>query len=358
MDVQYFDFDKAHQTAAQHASQVASYISDALDVFGEAATEQASTAGQKQVSSQHANHEISGTLVFSVNCTHKTARVFAPFILDVDKAVHSWNQMYPGELIKTDSVTEMAKIEAQSETSKDSSFNIISGATYGSCFIGMVHVLDSSSTDISQNMESIANTLQEQFKVGRWFSDESGGFGMDSSFSKSAKNLLSTQNIQAHCSAIAVGIIPSIRSNQVKMAVQQFAEFDPGKDMQRLATLQGVTADESNTVASSATAARTGQQMVALQNAKITSALSSLAVIDDGANNIVDTNSLMVAMDDYIQKCIAGGDNVGVPINYFLKPITRSMIARAWLAKYYPNNFNQAGAADDSKKNDDEDKKA
>jgi len=56
----------------------------------------------------------------------------------------------------------------------------------------------------------------------------------------------------------------------------------------------------------------------------------------------------MTAMDDYIQKCIAGGDNLGVPINYYLKPITQSMIARAWLARYFPNRFNQAGAADDS----------
>jgi hypothetical protein len=36
-------------------------------------------------------------------------------------------------------------------------------------------------------------------------------------------------------------------------------------------------------------------------------------------------------------------------VNYYLKPITKSMITRAWLAKYYPNNrFNKAGSADDS----------
>jgi hypothetical protein len=118
--------------------------------------------------------------------------------------------------------------------------------------------------------------------------------------------------------------------------------------MSELASLQGATANDNNTISSAADAARTGQQMITLKNSSITAALSGLADIDEQANLVIDTNSMMTAMDDYIQKCIAGGDNLGVPINYYLKPITQSMIARAWLAKYYPNKFNQAGAADDS----------
>ena len=80
--------------------------------------------------------------------------------------------------------------------------------------------------------------------------------------------------------------------------------------------------------------------------------MSGLSQIDEQANNIIDINSMMTAMDDYIKKCIQGGDNVGVPINYFLKPITAGMIARAWLAKYFPNKYNQAGSVDDSKESD------
>ena len=122
--------------------------------------------------------------------------------------------------------------------------------------------------------------------------------------------------------------------------------------MQQLAVLQGATASDNNTVASSAEAARTGQQMIALKNSTITSALSGLSNIDEQSNHMIDINSMMTAMDDYIQKCIRGGDNVGVPINYFLKPITAGMIARAWLAKYFPNKFNSAGSVDDGKESD------
>lgn len=349
MDVQYFSFDQSSQSSQSHAATIAGYVSESLSIFGDTYSSQASSSAQAQMNNQHARHDIAGTLVISISCTHKNVNVFAPFILDVDKAVHTWNAMFPDSLIKTNDVASVAKIEAVSETKADKVINLISGAAYGSSFVGMVHILNASETDSSQSMESVAATLQEQFEVGAWFADESGGFGVSSSFSDSAKNLLSTQNIQSHCSAVTMGIIPSIKSNQVKMGVQQFADFDPEKDMQQLATLQGATADENNTVGSSATAARTGQQMIALQSNKISAVMSGLSQIDDGANNIIDINSLMVGMDDYISKCIEGGNNLGVPINYFLKPISQSMIARSWLAKYYPNKWNQAGSADDNK---------
>jgi len=215
----------------------------------------------------------------------------------------------------------------------------------------MVHILNTTDSSSFQAMESVAMSMQETFDIGGWFASGTGGFGVAASFSDSAKNLLSTQNIQSHCSLVTMGIIPSIKSNMVKVGVQGFSDFDPAKQMQQLATLQGATANDNNTISSAANNARTGQQMITLKNSTITATLSGLSNIDDGANNIIDTNSMMTAMDDYIQKCIAGGNNLGVPINYYLKPITQSMIARAWLAKYYPNKYNKAGAADDSTPN-------
>lgn len=348
LNVQYFSNDENAQTSSSHASTISSFVSESLSIFGEGQSTQAAASVQSQVNSQVSRHSIAGTLVICITCTHKNAQVFAPFILDVDKAVRAWNALFPDNMIKTNDPASIAKIEAQSETKEDKSFSLLSGATYGSSFVGMVHILNTTDTASSQSMESIATSMQETFNVGGWFATETGGFGVAASFSDSAKNLLSTQNIQSHCSLVTMGIIPSIKSNQVKIGVQGFSDFDPAKQMQELATLQGATASDNNTISSAADAARTGQQMVTLKNSTITSTLSGLADIDDGANNIIDTNSMMTAMDDYIQKCIAGGDNLGVPINYYLKPITQSMIARAWLAKYYPNRFNQAGSADDS----------
>lgn len=49
----------------------------------------------------------------------------------------------------------------------------------------------------------------------------------------------------------------------------------------------------------SAEASRTGQQMVAMKSGDIKAALTALADIDDGANKILDINSMMTALDDY-----------------------------------------------------------
>ena len=187
-----------------------------------------------------------------------------------------------------------------------------------------------------QNMEGVAEKLQAQFKLGGWFTDRQGGFGVEKTFADSVKNLISSQNIQSHCSLATMGVIPSIKSNQVKMGVKQFADSDPEKEMQKLATLQGATATESNTLESSAEAARTGKQMISLHNATIQSTLTGLAEIDDGQNGVIDINSMMTAMDDYVEKCSTGDNNIGVPINYYLKSQDKAATLKAWLEKYYP----------------------
>lgn len=348
MNCQYFSFDQNTQSSASHAATVSAFVSESLSIFGEGRSSQASASAQTQMNSQHSRHSIAGTLVVTITCTHKNAQVFAPYILDVDKAVRVWNSMNPDNMIKTNDPGSIAAIEAKSDTKEDGSFNILSGATYGSSFVGMVHVLNTTESQSSQSMESIAASMQETFDIGGWFASGTGGFGVSSSFSNSAKNLLSTQNVTSHATLITMGIIPSIKSNQVAMAVKSFTDFDPQKSMEELATLQGATASENNTIGEAATAARTGEQMIQLKNATIAATLSGVSDIDDGQNQIIDTNSMMTALEDYVNKCIEGGDNLGVPVNYYLKPISQSEIARAWLAKYYPNKYNQAGAADDS----------
>jgi hypothetical protein len=349
LNVQYFSLDENTQSSQSHALAISSFISESLSNFSDKQSGQVTNSVQTQVNAQTSRHSISGTLVICITCTHKNAQVFAPFILDVDKAVRAWNKLYPDDMIKTNDAASIAQIEAKAETKGEKSFYLLSGATYGSSFVGMVHVLNTTDTRSSQTMESVANSLQSTFQVGGWFAGITGGFGVSDSFSNSAKNLLSTQNIQSHCSLVTMGIIPSIKSNEVKMTVQQFADFGPDKDMERLATLQGATATDNNSMATVAEAARFGQQIISLKSATIKSALAGVADIDDGKNKIIDVNSMMDAMQDYIDRCVNNDNtNVGVPVNYYLKPVTQSMIARAWLAKYYPNRYNRAGAADDS----------
>jgi hypothetical protein len=145
------------------------------------------------------------------------------------------------------------------------------------------------------------------------------------------------QKVSSHCSMITMGLIPSVKSNQVQIGVKQFAGFDGATMMSQLATLQNATATDSDSVEASAAAARTGGTMVAITAAQVKSVMSGLADIDDGQNQMLDINSLMTAFEDYVTKVgTATTDTIGVPINYYLKTITKSQLAQLWVAKYYP----------------------
>jgi hypothetical protein len=348
MNCQYFAFDENEQDSQSHAATVASFVADSVSGGGfgwsGSYSAQAKASAQQQMSSQHQRHSISGTLVVTITCTHKDAVLLAPFIIDPDKAVRIWNALFPDDMIKTNSVANIVQILAKEDTKQEKSFNILSGQTCGSCFVGMVHTLNTTETSSSETLYSVAESLQAQFSVANWFENESGGFGVSSSFSNDAKNLLSSQNITSHCTLTVMGSIPSIKSNQVAMSVKAFdMNSDP---MKAVTQVQNSTANEIDSIDSSASGARTGAQFQSMKASQVQAALSSLSDIDNQNNKMIDTNSLMDAMEDYINKCLSG--NIGLPINYYLKPVTKSQIAQMWLAKYYPSKLTQIGSGDDS----------
>lgn len=338
-DAQYFSFDENQQSSQSMVAKIRAYVSQSTSFLGNSISKQAAGAAETQLNRQLENHQIAGTLVLTAGCTHKDALLLAPFILDVDKGIRVWNKIFSdnADKIKTDKLETLQQIAQEEGTDKEKSISILSGATYGSSFVGMVHILRTESTQSSQTMASVAASLQTQFKVGGWFAKESGGFGVDSSFATDIKNLLSSQNVSSHASLIAMGSIPSIKSNQVQIGVKTFADFDPAKMMNNLATLANATSADKTTVDQSASAARTGAQMLAIQGSTVQNVMLGLAQIDDGANKVLDVNSMMTAFEDYVNKAIAG--NIGVPINYYLKPITRAQLAQMWVAKYYPGEY-------------------
>lgn len=339
MEAQYFSFDENKQSAQNTIATIKAFVSDSTSFLGDEFSTQASTAAATQVSKQVETHDVAGTLVITAGCTHKDAVLLAPFVLDANKAIRVWNTVFPDEKdkIKVDDVASLRKIAQEEGTAQEKFLPLLSGATYGSSFIGMVHVLRSDATQSSQEMTSLAANLQGQFEVGGWFANESGGFGVDNSFANDIKNLLSRQNISSHVTIIAMGAIPSIKSNQVQVGVKTFAEFDPAKMMSNLASMSNSTAGDRSSVAASAAAARTGAQMLAIQGSTVSNVMLGLDKIDDGANKMLDVNSMMVAFEDYVDKAIAG--EIGVPINYYLKSISRAQLAQLWVAKYYGNRY-------------------
>jgi hypothetical protein len=350
LNAQYFSFDENDQSAHSQMASIKAFVSNSTEFLGDKFQEQATTAVQEQISSQRQNHDIEGTLIITAVCTNKNAVLIAPFILDVDKAIRVWNFSMPKDkMIKTNDVQNMAQISAEEGTAEELSLNILSSVNYGSSFIGMVHILRAESTESDQKMASAAASMQTTMEIGSWFANESGGAGVDASFASDVKNLLSQQNITSHISLITVGSIPSVKSNSVKLGVQQFSDFSPDQMMKQLAVLQNANAGEKDTVSSSADKARVAGQLQAMQSTKIQSVMSGLAAIDDGQNKMLDINSLMTAFEDYLDKALAG--NIGVPISYGLKPITRAQLAQMWMNKYYHGRY-LGIAGDDSTSGD------
>jgi hypothetical protein len=337
MDAQYFSFDEEGQSSDSAMTSLKSFISASTSKLGDKLSFQASAAAESQVNHQREHHDIQGTLVITANCTHKQASLFAPFFIDVDKGIRAWNEIFPKDMIKTNSPASIAKIAEQQQTPEAKFFNLLSGATYGSSFVGMVHLLKESGTQSSQQMYSAAASLQAQMEIGNWFSSKEGGFGVNSSFSNSAKRLLSSQQISSHISLVTMGLIPTVEANDVQLAVKQFSEFDPAAMMGKLSELQNATASEQTSVSQAAASARTGGQMMSIEAAKIKSVMSAVSEHQDGANKMLDINSLMTAFTDFVQKASAG--NIGIPITYYLKPITASQLAQMWVAKYLPGEY-------------------
>lgn len=352
MDVQYFSSDTMQQQSRSLAGAVKVYASWKTSFLGNHFSAQAAHAAQSQVSHQSEVHDIMGTLVFSVTCTHKNAMMLEPCVLDVDKAVRVWNSLDLKPALDPTSKVGMMAASETPPSHEDKGFYVLSGATYGSCFIGMVHVLRQADTTAEQRMQSAVSSIQTQFKVGAWFVDHEGGFGLSKSFADDAKNMLSTQQITSHANAIVMGVIPSITSNEVRLGVKQFADFDPARMMEKLATLQNATARDHDSVESSATAARTGGEMMAIRATEIKSVMSGLTEVDDDRNKIVNINSLMTALDDYVAKAMEG--KVGIPVTFYLKPISASYIAQEWVKKYFgsPNLEDKADAQGASESGD------
>lgn len=344
MNVQYFSFDQNSQDSKTQSKSIQDFISSEFKFLGNDFSEQASKAAASQINSQYSRHDISGTLVIAVSCTHKDAALLAPCVIDVDKAIRVWNRMYKDDPLKTDDPVNMMNTAREAGTEKEQAMTIVSGATYGSSFVGMVHILNTQSTMSTERVNAITESIQAQLKVKSWLSNFTGGVGLSEQFAESVKSLLSMQEISTHCTLTTHGSIPSIKSNQVKMAVKEFTSFDGKSAMDDLAGLQNAIATDKDSVDASAESARLGNQMVALKNAHVNGVLSSLNEIDDGNNKIIDVNSMMTALEDYIDKALGG--EIGMPVNYYLKPITKSQLAQMWVDKYFPDKFLKVNTAE------------
>lgn len=344
-DAQYFSNN------GNAAAAIGEYVRTSFDSNASMGQPMAAAALAQAVS-QYQNHNVEGTLVITAGCTHKYVQLLAPFVVDPDKAIRVWNALFPDDQINPELPASIESIVTGSDSNPDrNGFKMISGAAYGSSFVGMVHMVKTETTSSKQGGEAITPEIRQMIENNLAFEGLSGGIGLSPSVANHIKRMISKQQITSHCSIISMGIVPPITSSAVSVAVKEFANFEPEKMMKGVAVLEHSTATELNTEAASAKEAITAKQFIQQKTSVVEAVMSGLSQIDAGANQVLDAKTLMTAFEQFVTAATSGGDEgVGVPINYYLKTITKSDVARLWVKKYYPPVGSIIGDASSSPK--------
>ncbi len=251
LDAQYFAYNENEETSNTTMANVRSFVSNMVSEQGNTVASTVTTSVTSQISAQRQNHNILGTLIIAACCSHKNAAMLAPFVLDIDKTIQVWNTVFKNvsDKIRVDDVDALAKVAHEIGRHNEKFLSILSGATYGSSFVGMVHILRQENSKSSQAMYSMAADLQAQFEIGNWLQQKNGGYGVDKSVGQEIKNMLSTQSIQSHINLVTMGLIPSVKSNLFKAGVKEFADLDGSKIMAQMNALANVTSSDQKSVA-------------------------------------------------------------------------------------------------------------
>lgn len=331
IDVQYFSYGSNDDTSAEAISTIESVIRESTAALGHAARD-VPKAAAAQVHQQLKNHNLAGTLVITASASHRASAMLQPLKLDVDKAVEVWNSVHgaAGNGLNTADLASMIRASETQEGAADArSLTLLTGANYGSSFVGMVHMVNNefAGAGLAAGQEA---ALQEQMRLGGWMKAATGGFGVDDDVLDNVRKLLSTQNVSTHANLIVLGAVPSLASSQLRTGLVTVLE----EQRHTACGLTGQQRDARQTPDSMADDSLKAGQQIARQSGLMQSALQGLGAIDHGSNKVVDLNTLMNAFENYITE-VSNIKSVGIPISFFFRKISRGHIARLWLDKYF-----------------------
>eukprot|EP00548_Thalassiothrix_antarctica_P011212 CAMPEP_0194160108 /NCGR_PEP_ID=MMETSP0152-20130528/78206_1 /TAXON_ID=1049557 /ORGANISM="Thalassiothrix antarctica, Strain L6-D1" /LENGTH=530 /DNA_ID=CAMNT_0038869761 /DNA_START=75 /DNA_END=1667 /DNA_ORIENTATION=+ len=367
-DVQYIRNESNDQSDSSHAKSVSAMNSNKTEGVGvknkettisassthETVTKQTSnhkiegtiviTANCTHASSTHetvtkqtSNHKIEGTIVITANCTHKNADIIEPFRINPEKAVAAWNYTFPKDKIDTGpaKIFAAALDDHKTPPADKDALNMISGCTKGSSFVGMIHILQSEKSDSSSNASSYASSVSNKMEKDMWMNSSSGGYGNSKGFAKSLSAMNSTSNVDCHVSIQCRGMIPSIVANDLTTTVQSM-DMDPETVMANLSAIQEAGNQGVNTTMESQMGeGKRGGQFISLSNEYMNTSVTNIAEKQTEANKVIDQNSMMSAFEDYVEKAQAG--ECGIPINFYIKRLTKNDVAKCYIRKFYPS---------------------
>jgi hypothetical protein len=304
-------------------SKIESFIKESSSDLGSKAKDIAQKA-TSQIEQQHQQHNIAGTLIITASCTHKNVALIEPCILDTDKTVAAWNQINQDGIIDVSDPQNLVKLASETTASNGSEINLLTGAAYGSSFVGMVHILDSLESNDNVSDEMMIK-LNNKMRLGGWLAENTGGLGVSESVLDEVKKMLDTRTVNSHITLLTMGAVPSIASNKLKLGLDGLMKPSSSKYQND---------DELTTIDSSASKSVRQRRAVERDNSKNKSILSELQKVDSQTNQVLDINSLMAAFDNYLASVKGNNGITGIPIHFYTKKINRQKVIDLWLNKY------------------------
>lgn len=284
-DVRWFNVDKKNGGAEKVTKDVGAHIKANFSAFGMGFGADAAYSSKQDQQSENASSEVCSTLVLTCMCTHKNARKFTPCVFDLKKLVRAWNEMFPNDIISDQDDTEIGDSKNKMQ--------IVVGASYSSAMVGLVTFKDESKKESTLDAEE--SEMKAKLTVGVAGAPEGMGPSLDTgghkNTSKEIMNMLANQTISVHFNLYCAGLIPNLEKQTLKTSVKMLSSLDTKK-------LGG----------------KMGEILKALGDGETSEAA------------VLNSQTMMNAFDNYINMASSNDATVGVPTNYFLKPITKRYI--------------------------------
>ena len=322
IDIQYFKHLGSDGGGGAVRSRVEQMVRENTAGLPQQAAKLANQAGAL-VAQQQDCHDLVGTLVITANATHRSVAMLQPVQLDLRKAIDAWNASFATAALRLNPADPAGMFKIASQTRGDAidkSLTLLTGVTYGSSFVGMIHLVRSKMSPSGLSDAEIG-AMVERLRVGTVINGESGGLGTEKSVLDEVRQMISDQGFTAHVSILVNGALTTPSAKHVEKLVDKTVRVPPRLSAGGVFQMLG----EAH-----AQAARTAQTASQVEASKVSELAATLSSVDKGNDATIDLSTLFTSFDNYLD-AITKSDSVGAPIGFYVKRINAAQIALEWV---------------------------
>lgn len=335
MEIQYFSFSETRYGQDKNLKSMKKMISSSTGIFGADRSTEATTSAIEQATAQMLHYEVQGTILITATCTHKNITLMSPLILNPDKCIAIWNQIYPHEIINTSSIPDLKTLVDDNNKQFTNVIPILSGARFGSSLIGMVHITKSNKPkSLNRKNNNILSDIEDAITTHNVISELSGDISNQKQLMDNLNIILSNNNISSHVTITSIGSIPKVTSNLTQNISKNFLN-----EANNLAIDQSFSIESSEQTSNQTTTSNSDKNtkrkknILSIEGEKLKSVMTAFSEIDLIKNQTIDINSLMQTLDNFIEN--ADKNNSGAPIGFYMTKVNKVQIIKNWLNKHY-----------------------